>query len=270
MRAVRAAVRLAALAAVAAALSACLLVALPFAALAGRGTRRLRARVASAFGAAAVRIVGLRLEVTGTPPSGPFLAVSNHLSYVDVIVLSSLAPGVFVAKSEVRRWPVLGVLARLAGTVFVDRARPGDLPRALDALRGVRREGCGIYVFPEGTSTRGDTVLPFRSALLDLAARDGLDVTCIALRYATEADLAGGRGAGPRADEAVCWWGRMTLVPHLLRLLGLPRIHGCVTIAAERAADTDRKRMAARLRQTVQSMLARRDEAETACLPGSA
>jgi 1-acyl-sn-glycerol-3-phosphate acyltransferase len=110
------------------------------------------------------------------------LLVANHLSYLDIVLLSSLTPCVFVAKNEVKDWPVFGWFARLAGTVFVDRNDRRDAARANELIRSALREGALVVLFPEGTSSNGSTVLPFKSSLLQAAIGERVPFTGAALR----------------------------------------------------------------------------------------
>src|SRR5262249_17962547 len=152
------------------------------------------------------------------PGSG--LLVSNHLSYLDVLVLSSITPAIFVSKSEVKHWPVFGWMARRAGTLFIERAKRGDVARVNDEADRLPETGMLLVIFPEGTSSDGREVLPFRSSLLEpiVGRRHPLSVAHIS--YEAEDGNAG---------KDVCYWGDMTFGPHLLKLLSLRRVRASVT-----------------------------------------
>ena len=161
---------------------------------------------------------------------GPGLTVSNHLTYLDILIYGAARPFLFVAKSEVRRWPLLGTLASLGGTIFVDRGRSLQVAEASRQIEQGLRDGIPVLLFPEGTSTDGSSVLPFRSPLFDPAIRAGANVTAAAIRY----------HAAGAAERQVTYWGDMAFLPHLFRTL-------CVQgLAAEISFDspcrfTDRK-----------------------------
>ncbi|MBI3449486.1 MAG: 1-acyl-sn-glycerol-3-phosphate acyltransferase [Acidobacteria bacterium] len=203
-----------------------------------------RGRVVRLWARAMLRILGARLEVRGKRPEGPFLLVANHLGYVDVLVLASQLDCVFVAKDDVASWPLVGRLCRTAGTLFVSRERKSDAPRAAARIESALREGRSVVLFPEGTSSEGATVLPFKSALLGAAARAGVPVACAALTYATSP------GDAP-ARLAICWWGDMEFTRHLLDLLRLPRFAARLSFGAERVFNADRKVLAVRLWHSV-------------------
>lgn len=189
-------------------------------------------------------VVGLRIASQGPPPKPPFFLVCNHLSYLDIVVLLSLVDGRFLAKSEIARWPVMGLLARTTGTLFIERTRPRDLARVLPAVTDRLDAGAGVIVFPEGTSTRGDAVLPFKPGIFEVAVRTSIPVSCAALRYRTPPH-------SPPAHLSVCWWGDTPFVGHFFRLLALPRIEATVAFGGQPITAGDRKALAARAQEAV-------------------
>jgi 1-acyl-sn-glycerol-3-phosphate acyltransferase len=192
----------------------------------------------------AIRVLGVRPKVTGAPPNGGLL-VCNHLSYLDVLVLSSVAPSVFVAKSDVARWPLFGWLARGAGTIFVDRTSRLAARRGADSIRKAIGSGVVVVLFPEGTSSGGATVLPFKSALLEPALKSRCCVATAAIDYSLE--------SGSVADE-VCYWRDMTLVPHLFNLFTKPRIGATLVLAPFNGKARNRKELAHALRAQIVAM----------------
>jgi 1-acyl-sn-glycerol-3-phosphate acyltransferase len=192
-------------------------------------------------------IIGLRISVTGNAPRAPFILVSNHLGYVDIITLMSQTPGVFVSRADVAGWPVLGVLARAANTIFIDRSLRRDVARVNTLIRDVLASGRGLLMFPEGTSSGGDTVLPFRSSLLEPAVQNKQAVSFASLSYSTPA------GAAP-ASEAVCWWGEMTFLDHFMGLLGLTSVNATVHFGEEPLTAATRHELAARLHESITSL----------------
>jgi 1-acyl-sn-glycerol-3-phosphate acyltransferase len=206
--------------------------------------RRVRQTVFRRWARAVLRILRVRVSVQGTPPSGAFFLVSNHLSYLDIAVFARLLDARFVAKREVRGWPGVGLLARTMGTIFIDRSVRRDAVRALDAVAEAIDGGEGVVVFAEATSTAGQLVLPFRPALLEWAARTGHPVHCASIEYRTPA-------GSPPAHLAVCWWGDMPFGAHLAELARLPLVEATVRFGDETIAEPDRKRLAGRLHEAV-------------------
>jgi 1-acyl-sn-glycerol-3-phosphate acyltransferase len=188
-----------------------------------------RTRLPRAYHAVCRRILGLRVEVIGRPSGDrPTLFVSNHSSYLDIIVLGSLIPGSFVAKTEVSKWPFFGVLAKLQQTVFVDRkAKNAGVHR--DDMRGRLESGDSLILFPEGTSSDGNRTLPFKTALFAVAAvkADGCPITVQPVSVtATRLD---GIPLGWSLRQLYAWYGDMDLVPHVWQVVKL----GILTVQVE-------------------------------------
>jgi 1-acyl-sn-glycerol-3-phosphate acyltransferase len=177
------------------------------------------------------------------PPSG--LLVCNHLSYLDIVVLSSVQPCAFVAKRDVATWPLFGWLARAAGTIFVDRNCRLSSFKTVGLLRDAIAGGSLVVLFPEGTSSDGTTVLPFKSALLESVVQLRCPVTTAALEYALDDGSVG--------DE-VCYWRDMTLVPHLLNLFFKREIRSSCSFSRPKIRIGDRKNIARELRDEIMSM----------------
>jgi len=170
------------------------------------------------------------------------LIVSNHLSYLDILCYSSIAPCIFVSKSEVRGWPVFGRLATNGGTIYVDRKSRTDTGRVANEIEDALRSGIRVVLYPEGTSTGGDTVLPFHAPLLESAIRAGAVITPAAIAYKME-------HGDPRQD--VCYWGDMTFATHFLGLLGKGKVHARIVFGKSREGLEDRKTAARVLHQDV-------------------
>jgi len=194
---------------------------------------------------ATAALLGMRIVVEGARPKPPFFLVSNHLSYLDVVTLASQLDCLFIAKSEVANWPILGLLCRNMGTIFVNRDSRRDVLRVNALIRRALVVGKGVLLFPEGTSTFGIEVLPFHSALLEPAARAGYPVSFAAITYRTPV------GEAP-ASLSVCWWGEMTFLFHLYRVFQLTSFDAKVTFGSHSIRADDRKMLAKELRQAVQ------------------
>jgi 1-acyl-sn-glycerol-3-phosphate acyltransferase len=189
----------------------------------------------------AVTRLGITLDVDGSFPSRGLL-VCNHLSYIDVLALSAIAPCVFVAKRQVRSWPLFGRLARFGATIFVDRDRPSDTGRASTQLARALAAGIVVVLFPEATSSNGSTVLAFRSALFQPAVQLNQAVSTAHISYAVD---------GGSVEQDVCYWGRMVFLPHLLRLLRLRNVTARIRFGPEANAFADRKVAASSAREQI-------------------
>jgi 1-acyl-sn-glycerol-3-phosphate acyltransferase len=191
-----------------------------------------------------LKIFSYSASVSGDVPQSGIL-ISNHLSYLDVLAISAVTPAVFVSKAEVRRWPLFGWFAAIAGTVFVERERRthvGEVNREIEAALAA---GALVVVFPEGTSTNGKTILPFRTSLLEPAARGNHEISVGWLHY----EVPGGD-----AGRDVCYWGDHAFLPHVLNLLGQKSIHATLRFAKFQRATDDRKVLAGQLHAAVQAL----------------
>jgi 1-acyl-sn-glycerol-3-phosphate acyltransferase len=140
-----------------------------------------------AWARALLGALGVQLRSTGSPPANAALVVANHVSWLDVIAMAAIEPAVFVCKSEVARWPALGWLLRRVGTIFIERARLRDIWRVNNELRLHLAANRIVAAFPEGTTTMGHEVLPFRTGLFEPAVERALPVHPACLAYSSDA-----------------------------------------------------------------------------------
>ena len=220
------------------------LVVLPVAVVSGDGERRLRGAVLRAWGRGVCRIVNARVNVQGPIPTGPFILVSNHLSFFDVIVYARLLGCVFVSMAEVGQWPLVGTLARGLNTVFINRARRRDVARVNGLIAVDLSRGDGVLIFPESTTSYGDTVLPFYSALLQPAVERQQPVHYAAISYVT-------RPGEDSVEHAICWVDDTPFAVQAFRLLRLTRFDVCVRFGDAPIAALDRKHLATSLHTAV-------------------
>ena len=182
----------------------------------------LRERVPVRYHNGLRRILGLHVEVSGSRVAGsdPVLYVANHSSWLDIVVLSCVIPGSFVSKSEVKAWPIFGWLARLQRSVFIER-RPKFAASHRDEISRRLSAGDKLILFPEGTSSDGNRVLPFKSALFAVAERPisggALVVQPVSVAYTKLDHMPLGRHLRP----LFTWYGDMALGSHLWTMLGL-------------------------------------------------
>ena len=186
--------------------------------------------------------VGIRLRVEGTPPTQG-LVVSNHLSIIDVLILSADMPCFFVAKIEVGGFSYFGWAARCSGTIFLDRSSLESAMSVADQMKERFKLQIPVLLFPEGTSTDGLKLLPFHPRLIDPATSTGTQITTATVRY----DLKGGR-----PEKELCWWGDESFGAHLLKILGVAGFTAMVRFGEPRtypdrrtAADATRDEIAA-------------------------
>jgi len=163
-------------------------------------------------------LFGIHIHVLGPKPGRGVLLLANHTGWLDIVIFSAVAPLSFVAKSEVNSWPFFGTLARLQRTVFVERTRRSQTAKAKNSIAERLAAGDTLVLFPEGTSSDGNRVLPFKSALLSAAETvPGGHVTVqpVSTAYTRSHGLPMGREGRP----FYAWYGDMDLVPHLWEVL---------------------------------------------------
>jgi 1-acyl-sn-glycerol-3-phosphate acyltransferase len=188
-----------------------------------------------------LKIFGYSADVAGDVPRRGIL-ICNHLSYLDILAISAATPAVFVSKSEVRKWPLFGWFAAIAGTVFVERDRRTHVGAVNREVEAALAAGALVVIFPEGTSTDGSEVLPFRTSLLEPAAAGQHELFVGWIHY----ELSDGN-----AGQEVCYWGDHTFFPHLLNMLGKKSIQATLRFARFQKTTDDRKELAGQLHTAV-------------------
>jgi 1-acyl-sn-glycerol-3-phosphate acyltransferase len=188
--------------------------------------------------------MGIAIAVAGSPIAAGLIA-SNHLSYLDILVYSAIAPCAFVSKREVRSWPAVGWIATLAGTIYLDRSRRSETHTIQPEIQSALGVGLRLFLFPEGTSSDGSRVLPFHSSLFQPAVDLQAPVSAAHIAY-TIPD-------GNSGTEA-CYWGTMRLFPHLINLLGKHSVTAKVNFSQSIFRFTDRKQAARQMYQEVERL----------------
>lgn len=181
-----------------------------FTRLRGPLTLMQRALWMQSAGRLVVSSLGIRYTVEGTPPESG-LVVANHLSYLDIVILSAAVPCFFVAKAEIDHWPYFGRAARTGGTLFIDRSSMASAGNVAAEIAKRLPLSVPILFFPEGTSTDGSAMLRFHTRLFEPAIRAGAPITSAAIRY-TFADGS--------PERTLCWYGDDAFLPHLWKALG--------------------------------------------------
>lgn len=181
--------------------------------LSRRGDRAIAPAMTRLWARGSLRLLGLRAEVRGAPMRAPGALVANHSSWLDIVALQSAARVSFVSKAEVASWPVIGFIGRAIGTVFIER-RATEARRQAETLSARLARGDRLCLFPEGTSSDGQRVLPFKSSLFGVFLEPGIGeaarIQPVTLRYHARADLPA---------TLYGWWGEMDFGGHLVSLL---------------------------------------------------
>ncbi len=223
---------------------------------------RLGRTIPLVFHRTVLRILNIRIKVIGEPAKDrPMLILSNHVSWIDIIALGSLFPLSFIAKSEVEAWPLFGLLAKLQRSIFVDRTRRSATREMTESIAERLEEGTPIVLFAESTTSDGNRILPFRSALLG-AARDAIlsdsptKHVClqpVALAYRGADGLPTGRMGRAR----IGWYGDMDMLPHLVGILRGGALDMTVSFGTPLSYDRegDRKQLAREAESDVRRMM---------------
>ena len=175
------------------------------------------------------KILNIKVTVAGDEGKlerGSYVIISNHLGYVDGFVLGSIFPVVFVSKSEVKRWPVIGLWTILCGTVFVNRQRKDQVALLVAETRGRLRGEANVLLFPEGSATNGERMLPFQTAPLAAPLRNRSIIVPVTLVYKCVDD----KPVSKANRDLIYCYGDMDFVPHFWKLLSLRSIEAMVTI----------------------------------------
>jgi 1-acyl-sn-glycerol-3-phosphate acyltransferase len=196
------------------------------------------------WAAGLLRVMGLTVEVSGSPRPGATLIVANHISWLDIAAIHAAAPHArFVSKADVLAWPLLGWLIKNAGTLFIERERKRDALRVVHAVAASLQAGETIAVFPEGTTGAGPELLPFHANLLQAAVATGTPVQPVVLRF----DDASGR-----FSEAAQYIGDTTLLQSLWRVASARGMKVAVQVMPPMSTEhADRRLLAEHLREVM-------------------
>jgi 1-acyl-sn-glycerol-3-phosphate acyltransferase len=192
--------------------------------------------------------LNVELTIIGVPPrQGPLLLVSNHISWLDIVAVHAACHCRFVAKADVKRWPLIGTLASGGGTLYVTRESRRDATRLVQQMTGALQGGHVLAVFPEGTTTEGEVVLPFHGNLIQAAIAADAAVQPVAIRYV---DAASGR-----PSAAVSYSGAASLLGSIARTILAPRLRVRVAFGTvQRHQGRDRRTWAQQLRGEIIAM----------------
>ena len=213
-----------------------------------RLTRSGRDRHVQAWARTLLKRLDVELRVVGTPPrEGPLLLVSNHISWVDIVALHAVCHCRFVAKADVKRWPLIGILATGGGTLYVQRESRRDAMRVVHHMVHALKDGDILAVFPEGTTGDGESVLPFHANLLQAAISAGSPVQPLAIQYVDAR-------SGTR-KQAISYMGDESLVSSIWRTLSARDVCAVVAFGTMRGPeDRNRRAWAEDLRNEIIAM----------------
>ncbi len=187
------------------------------------------------------RVLGMTITIEGALPTAPALLVSNHVSWLDIPLLSAILPLSFISKREVGTWPLFGAMAKLQRTLFVDRERRHKTGTTSNEIGERLLAGDTLVLFPEGTSSDGTQVLPFKSSYFGVV--EGIDIPVVPVTIIYQGE-----------PKFYAWYGDMDLLPHLWAVIKSGPIKVCVTIHSA-LSKADRKSMAREAETIIASTL---------------
>lgn len=208
--------------------------------------RRGRRWILRAWGRGFKQIAGAHVRVYGPLPEPPFYLVANHLSYLDIFVLSSTTSATFVARGDLEHWPVIGLLSRSLHVLFINREQRQDAVRVNECIAHTLAAGDGLVVFAESRISRGLAVEPFKSALIQPAIDNDIPVHYVTINYRT-------RAGAPPASRIVGWWRPEPFFFHMRRLFSYTGFDVDLHFGPAPIAGKDRKTLALALQEAVEA-----------------
>lgn len=189
-------------------------------------TRKLRwlGRITSFASILALKILGIKVSVVNLPVNKKELdkvfVISNHLSYLDILVYSSVFRSLYITSVEVQNMFFLGLMSRLGGSFFVERRSKTKLLQEIDRIADIIKKGFTVTLFPEGTSSNGDSVLPFKGALFSAAEKAKVPIQPVCIQYQT----INGQPLSPSNRDLAYYYGDIEFFPHLIKLFFVKQI----------------------------------------------
>lgn len=211
---------------------------------------KLRRALKARWSRQLLEVLGVRLQFAGMPPAGGLL-VANHISWLDIYAINALAPTAFVSKDDLLTWPLIGWLSRQAETIFLERGSRTAAMNTKTKLVASLYQGCGVGIFPEGTTSNGESVLHFHSALFQSVIDAGSHVTPVVIRYI---DSDGNASAAPVYIGATSLWQSVRAVTSAVGLTAYVDF-----LPALKPAGMNRRQLAETAHQLIASRLARMD-----------
>lgn len=201
-----------------------------------RVSARRRARITGWWARKLLRILNVLVSAHGLQPEAGaknLIVTSNHISWLDIFVINATQPSRFVAKSEIRDWPIAGWLCEKAGTIFIRRTRRSDTAKINETMRAVLAEGATIGFFPEGTTTAGDKLLKFHTSLFEPAVANDATIVPVAIRY---------RSSDGEPSAAAAFIGELSFVESVAQIISQKSMIAEITFASHIAATGQTRR----------------------------
>lgn len=217
--------------------------------------RRWRRSILRVWGWGFKRLLGMRVEIEGPLPRPPYYLVANHLSFLDIFLLTAVLGCTFVARGDLKHWPVIGWVARSLHVLFIDREQRQDAVRVNEQITHTLAQQDGLVVFAESRISRGLAVAPFKSALIQPAIDNGMAIHYVTINYETPP-------TAPPASHIIAWWRPEPFFACVRRLLRYPGFTARLHFGPAPMSGTNRKTLAAALHEAVAAPFVPLDSAE--------
>jgi len=193
-------------------------------------SRRISTFCGPFWGKLFTKILGIHVNVKGIENhrrGQNYCLISNHMSYLDILIMASVFPTLFVSRHDVKYWPLLGTIAWIRGAIFVDRSITSmrERPYSKKIIKYLQN-GFNVLIFPEGKTSNGENVLPFKKTIFSCPVKAGTAILPITNRYT----FIDGEPFSEQNRDRVCWYGRMTFLDHIWNVLKLQKFEVAVTI----------------------------------------
>lgn len=191
--------------------------------------RRALTKVSAFYSKLYLRFIGFKISLNGELPKSGFLIIGNHMSYLDILIYLSFFETLFVTSVEMKERFFIGHITRIAGCLFVERRNPRKLHEEMTTIKKYFNAGFNVCIFPEGTSSNGESVLPFKKSLFQIPIDTHVPIQPIILKYRK----IDGKDFGPENCDKVCWYGGLGFFKHLFTLFTLRRVEADLTVISQ-------------------------------------
>ena len=193
-------------------------------------TRKVLAKIVSFYSKGILFILRVKVVVKGEIKKGEgYFTVSNHMSYLDILSISSCMPTLYVTSLEMKRTPLLGQITTLAGCLFVERRSRSNILNEINEIKETLESGINVTVFPEATSSSGEVLLPFKRSLFEAAAKSEKKILPLTLNY----NEINRQKVTTSNRDYLCWYGKMDFLSHLISLCEQSSAHITIHISSE-------------------------------------
>lgn len=182
--------------------------------------RRILTKLSAFHAKLMLKVIGFKLKLIGPKPATGVMIIGNHMSYLDILIYLSFFESLFVTSVDMKERLFLGQVTQLGGCLFVERRNPRNLPKEMKSIKKFFDKNFSVCIFPEGTSSNGETVLPFKNSMFQIPLETGCPIQPIVLKY----KKIDSKEFSSKNCDLVCWYGDLGFFPHLMKLFTLTKV----------------------------------------------